>query len=269
MTVAAFLPPRLLRHVQFVLGREHPLVVDSWGALEALIRVKPVSVAIVDPSMDEAAGTKRLQEILIDYPSLQVIAYVPVTAPAFRAIAELSRAGLKHVVMYSVDDSPERFLGMLDLVRASPLTLELLAAIQPSLNKLPVSLKRTLEDMFAEPQVYGNAADIAAKANVPLVRLYRSLRAAGVASPKKLLVAAKLLRAYGDLGDPGHSVRRVSRRLGWKYTRVLFDHTFDVFGLSPARVRDQMTDVQVVARLVEWITTGNDAEESEATRATG
>ena len=269
MTVAAFLPPRLLRHVQFVLGREHPLVVDSWGALEALIQVKPVSVAIVDPSMDEVAGAERLQEILIDYPSLQVIAYVPVTAPAFRAIAELSRAGLKHVIMYSVDDSPERFLGVLDLVRASPLTLELLTAIQPSLNKLPVSLKRAVEDMFAEPQLYGSAADIAAKANVPLVRLYRSFRAAGVASPKKLLVAAKLLRAYGDLGDPGHSIRRVSRRLGWKYTRVLFDHTFEVFGLSPARARDQMTDEQVVARLVEWITTGNDAEESEATRATG
>ena len=267
MTVAALLPPRLLRHVQFILGREHPLVVDSWKDLEELIRVKPVSVAVVDPSMDEGPGTERLRGILIDYPSIQVIAYVPVTAPAFRAIAELSRAGLKHVIMYSVDDSPERFLGLLDLVRASPLTLDLLVEIRPSLNKLPVALKRAIEDMFAEPHLYGNAADIAVKANVPLVRLYRALRAAGVASPKKLLVAAKLLRAYGDLGDPGHSIRRVSRRLGWKYTRVLFDHTFEVFGLSPARVRDQMTKEQVVARLVEWTTNGNEVEDSEASRA--
>jgi len=265
MTVAALLPPRLFRHLEFVLGRERPLVAESWEELEALIQASPVSVAIVDPSMDEAGGIGRIQAILIDYPSIQVIAYVSVTATAFRAIAELSRAGLKHVIMYSVDDSPERFMAMLDTVRASPLTLRLLAAFRPSLSKLPISLKRAVEDMFAEPQQYGNAADIAAKANVPIVRLYRALRSAGVASPKKLLVAAKLLRAYGDLGDPGHSIRRVSMRLGWKYTRVLFDHTFDVFGMSPARVRGQMTDDEVVARLMEWMST----DESEETRATG
>ena len=265
MTVAALLPPRLLRHLEFVLGRERPLVAESWEGLEALIQASPVSVAIVDPSMDEAGGNERIQGILIDYPSIEVIAYVSVTATAFRAITELSRAGLKHVVMYSVDDSPERFMTMLDTVRASPLTLRLLAAFRPSLNRLPISLKRAVEDMFAEPHLYGNAADIAVKAKVPLVRLYRALRAAGVASPKKLLVAAKLLRAYGDLGDPGHSIRRVSTRLGWKYTRVLFDHTFDVFGMSPARVREQMTDDEVVARLMEWMRT----DESEETRATG
>jgi hypothetical protein len=270
MTVAAFLPPRLLRHVQFILGREHPFVAESWDDLEQMIRTRPVRVAIVDPSADEATGTERIQEILIDYPSIQVIAYVTVTASSFRAVAELSRAGLKHVMMYSVDDSPERFLAMLDMVRASPLTVQLLADFRPSLNKLPVSLRRAVEDMFAEPHMYGNAADIAAKANVPLVRLYRALRGSGVASPKKLLVAAKLLRAYGDLGDPGQSIRRVSRRLGWKYTRVLFDHTFEVFGLSPARVRQQMTDDEVVARLVEWMTTGNETEETEdVSRATG
>jgi AraC-like DNA-binding protein len=269
MTVAAFLPPRLLRHVQFILGREHPLVAESWDELEELIRAKPVSVAIIDPSVDEAGGTERIQEILVDYPSIQVIAYVTVTATSFRAVAELSRAGLKHVMMYSIDDSPERFLAMLDMVRASPLTVQLLTAFRPSLNKLPISLKRAVEEMFAEPHRYGNASDLAASANVPLVRLYRAFRAAGIASPKKLLVAAKLLRAYGDLGDPGHSIRRVSRRIGWKYTRVLFDHTFEVFGLSPSRVRDQMSDEQVVARLIEWMTTGGEAEESEGSRAIG
>ena len=191
-------------------------------------------VAIVDPSADEATGTERIQEILIDYPSIQVIAYVTVTASSFRAIAELSRAGLKHVIMYSVDDSPERFLAMLDMVRANPLTLQLLAAFRPSLNKLPVSLRRAVEDMFAEPHMYGNAADIAAKANVPLVRLYRALRGSGVASPKKLLVAAKLLRAYGDLGDPGQSIRRVSRRLGEIHPMFFRSHIRGVLALSPA-----------------------------------
>jgi hypothetical protein len=265
MTVAALLPPRLLRHLEFVLGRERPLLAETWDALEASIQANPVRVVIVDPSMDETGGTERIQAILIDYPSIQVIAYVSVTATAFRAIAELSRAGLKHVIMYSVDDSPERFMTMLDTVRANPLTLRLLAAFRLSLNKLPVPLKRAVENMFAEPHLYGNAAEIAVKANIPLVRLYRALRSAGIVSPKRLLVAAKLLRAYGDLGDPGHSIGRVSKRLGWKYTRVLFDHTFEVFGLSPVQVREQMTDDEVVARLMEWMST----DEKLETRATG
>jgi AraC-like DNA-binding protein len=272
MTVAAFLPPRLLRHVQFILGREHPpLVVESWDRLEELIRAQPVSVAIIDPSTDGVAGTEKIEEILADYPSVPVIAYVTVTAPAFRAVAELSRAGLKHVILYSFDDSPERFLGVLDTVRANPLTVQLLAAFRPSLNKLPVSLVRTVEDMFAEPHRYVSASDIATSAKIPLVRLYRALHAAGVGSPKRLLVAAKLLRAYGYLADPGQSVRGVSRKLGYRHTRIFADHTFEVFRFTPSRVRDHMTEDQVVARLVIWMNAG-DAKgelETEASRAIG
>lgn len=257
MTVATFLSPRLLRHVQFILGREHPpLVAESWDKLEELVRLQPVSVAIIDPSVDEVASTEKIGELLADYPSIPVIAYVTVTAPAFRAVAELSRAGLKHVILYSFDDSPERFLAVLDTVRASPLTVQLLAAFRPSLNKLPVSLMRTVEDMFAEPHRYTSAPDIATGAKIPLARLYRAFRAAGVASPKKLLVAAKLLRAYSYLADPGQSVRSVSIKLGYRHTRILVDHMFEVFGFTPSRVRDHMTEDQVVARLVIWMSAG-------------
>ena len=260
MTVAALLPPRLLRHVEFVLGRERPLAAASWAALDDLIRHRPISAAIVDPSVDEAASTERIGKLLSDYPSLPVIAYVTVTAPAFRAVAELSRAGLKHVVLYSFDDSPERFLELMDTVRANSLTARLLKAFRPSLDSLPLSLKQTVEDMFAEPHRYVSATDIATGAKIPVVRLYRTFRAAGIASPKKLLIAAKLLRAYGYLSDPGHSVRGVSKKLGYRHSRILLDHTFEVLGFTPSRVRDHMTEDQVVERLMIWMT----AEEAQA-----
>lgn len=254
MSVVALLQPRLLRHLQFVLGRDrHLLVAHSWDELEEMIGIHPVSVAIVDPMAEGARDKVRFARILAAYPSLPMLAYVVLDPAAFRAVTELSRLGLEHVVLHAHDDSAERLLATIDRVSASPLTGRVLQALRPWLSQLPIQLTKAVEDLFAEPHRYQSAKDIAVSAKVPTVRLYRSFNAADLASPKKLLVAAKLLRGYGYLADSGHSVRGISKKLGYRRPRIFADHSCQVFGFNPSRVRLHVSEDDAIARLLAWI----------------
>ncbi len=218
-----------------------------------MLHVHPVTVAIVDPSTDGSGKTTEFERVQAAYPSLPIIAYVPLTAKAFRAVAQLSKLGLEHVLLYSHDDSAERMIATIDKVRSSPLTVRFIEALKPRLNRLPVAIAKAVQEMFAEPHRYPNAQDIAMSANVSIVRLYRSFQAAGLAPPKRMVVAAKLLRAYSHLRDPGQSVGGVSTKLAYRNPRILAEHTNEVFGLTPSRVRDFLTEDQAVSKLLRWL----------------
>jgi AraC-like DNA-binding protein len=247
----ALLPPRLLRHLEFVVGRSEALLkARTWAELEAMLQVEPVSVALIDPSADGASKTVEFQRITAAYPSLPILAYVPLTPAAFKAVAQLSAVGLEHVILYSHDDSADRLISTIDKVRSSPLTDRFLAALEPALAELPLSIAKAVEELFAEPHRYPNAQDIAASANVSLVRLYRAFQSAGFAAPRKVVIAARLLRAYRHLTDPGQSVGGVASKLAYRSPRIFAEHTHEVFGMNPSRLATFLTEDQAVDALL-------------------
>jgi methylphosphotriester-DNA--protein-cysteine methyltransferase len=107
--------------------------------------------------------------------------------------------------------------------------------------------------MFAEPHRYPNAQDMATNANVTIVRLYRAFAAADFAAPKKMVVAAKLLRAYTHLSDPGQSVGGASTKLSYRNPRIFAEHTNEVFGVNPSRLRARVTEDQLVDTLLAFV----------------
>jgi AraC-like DNA-binding protein len=178
---------------------------------------------------------------------------VPLTPSAFRAVAQLSKLGLDQVILYSHDDSAERMITTIDKVRANPLTERLIGTLKPNLDRLPLVISRIVRDVFEEPHRYPNAQDIATSANVSVVRLYRAFQAADLAAPKKMVVAAKLLRAYGHLADPGQSVSGASLKLAYRSPRIFAMHTYEVFGVNPSRLRTHLSEDAVVMRLADWL----------------
>jgi AraC-like DNA-binding protein len=252
--VITLLPPALLRHVQLVLGREERVIsAETWVGLRELLHTNPVTVALVDPSADGSRTTTEFERITSAYPSLPFIAYVPLTAVAFRAVAQLSLLGLEHVILYSHDDSSERMMAVIDKVRSSPLTEKFMAALEPRLERLPLAIGNAVREMFAEPHRYPSAQDIAVSANVSIVRLYRAFQYADLAPPRKMVVAARMLRGYVHLSDPGQSIRGVSAKLAYRNSRIFSEHTSEVFGLTPSRVRGYLSEDQVVTKLLEWM----------------
>ena len=90
---------------------------------------------------------------------------------------------------------------------------------------------------------------------------YACADAAQLGSPKKLLIAAKVLRGFGYLRDPGYTVLDVSMKLGYKTPRIFSQHWVAVFGLTPARIRTRITDLGAVQSVLAWLReSGDDTE---------
>jgi AraC-like DNA-binding protein len=257
-SVAAFLPPRLLTHLKHVLADEPELLAaSSWQELESFIRRKPVSVVILDPAADGTLNVGAVAGLLKRYPSLPLIAYVTLHAPAFKAIAQLGRLGLEDVILHRFDDAPERFLERIQQVQGNSLTHSVMDELDDSLRQLPRHLYATIENMFDQPHRYATALDLATD-GFAIVGIYRNLTAAGLGSPKRLLIAAKVLRGFGYLRDPGYSVVDVSIKLGYKTARIFSHHWVSVFGVTPARVRRRLTDEAAVEHVLRWIRAAGD-----------
>ena len=259
MSVAAFLPARLLAHVKHVFADEPELLIaDSWQELESLIRRKPVSVVVLDPAADGIMNVSAVAGLLKRYPSLPLIAYVTLHAPQFSAVAQLGRLGLKEVVLHHFDDEPEAFKERVERVEGSELTHQVMAALRGRLSHIPRQLSVTIENLFEQPHRYSSAFDLAMEAGIAIVGVYRNISAARLGSPKRMLIAAKVLRGFGYLRDPGYSVVDVSIKLGYKSTRIFSHHWVSVFGDTPARLRNRLSDEAAVNAVLEWLRAGDD-----------
>src|SRR5882762_11899200 len=257
-SIAAFLPPRLLAHVRHVFVDEPDLLVaSSWQELESFIRRKPVNVVVLDPSADGTLNVSAVAGLLKRYPSLPLIAYVTLHAPAFKAIAQLGRLGLEDVVVHHFDDAPERFRERVEQVQGNSLTHRVIEELNGSLRMLPRQLFVTIENLFQQPHRYTSALDLAME-GIAIVSVYRNLDAAHLGSPKRLLIAAKVLRGFGYLRDPGYSVLDVSIKLGYKTARIFSQHWEGIFGVTPARIRTRLSDEAAIKSVMRWLGAGDD-----------
>jgi AraC-like DNA-binding protein len=187
-----------------------------------------------------------------------LIAYVTLHAPAFNAVAQLGKLGLEDVVLNRFDDAPERFRERVEQVQGNALTNSVIEALADRLGQLPRQLSVTIENLFDQPHRYTSALDLAMEAGIAIVSVYRNLDAAQLGSPKRLLVAAKVLRGFGYLRDPGYSVLDVSIKLGYKTARIFSQHWVSVFGVTPARVRTRLTDDAAIESVLRWLGTPGD-----------
>jgi len=259
VSVAAFLPARLLTHVKHVFADEPELLIaSSWQELESFIRRKPVSVVVLDPAADGVMNVGAVATLLKRYPSLPLIAYVTLHAPQFSAVAQLGRLGLKEVVLHRFDDAPEGFKERVERLEGTALTHDVIEALRDRLAQLPRQLAVTVENLFEQPHRYASALDLAMEAGVAIVSVYRNLDTAQLGSPKRLLIAAKVLRGFGYLRDPGYSVLDVSIKLGYKTARIFSQHWVSVFGLTPARVRTRLTDEAAIESVLRWLRASDD-----------
>lgn len=131
--------------------------------------------------------------------------------------------------------------------------LDILSSLSAGFHALPEQTVKAIEQLFEKPQAFLTAADVASAAGVTLSTLYRSLKGAGFPSPRRLLIAARVLRAHTYMREPGHSVQEVAGKLGYSHPRILTRHTCLALGVKPRHLRRRMSDEAVVGRLVEWI----------------
>jgi AraC-like DNA-binding protein len=254
MSVASLLPPPQSFQLRLAISKDYQILhADSWGALELIIRAKPISVVVLDPTIDLFAGVDTCEELIQKYSSVPFVAYVRVGAPAIQAVARLGRAGLQDVILLDEDDCAARIKGMIDSMSSSPLTTVFLSRLKPLLERLPGRIGATVESLFHLPEMYLRAQDLAASAAVTMSCLYRSFKSAELSSPKRFLTAARVLRGYKYLLDPQFSVEHAALKTGYPSARAFVRHIRDVYGMSPSRLRAPVDVDDALGKLHEWL----------------
>jgi len=260
LDVLAFLPAPLQSHLRVVLGgtRGHILTaVDQWDAFAHGVRRATSDVVVVDPCADGVSRAASLAALLDSHPATPVVIYTPVSPLSFRAIAELGRhsahEAVHQIVLHRYDDEPHRFLEMLERQPGNALSVALLDRLAPALAELPPSLSRAVERLVRQPMDFHDVGDLAATARITVRTAYRHLAIAGFASPRALLVGARLLRAYAYARDPRQSLEAIAAKVGYSAPRMMAKHMREVTGVTPRAVRRQVRPGEFVDTLALWL----------------
>lgn len=254
MDVVALLPRQLLSHLTIVLGPQHSLTaVRGWDELEAAVHTRVTDVIVVDPLVDGTPRADVILEIHRQFPSLPIVVYTALSAESTRAIVQVGRAGIEHVVLNRFDDERGRFLELLERVPGQALSDQMLRQLAPELARLPVPVVRAIEQLFRSPGRFRNAQDLSAAAGTILRTLYRQLEGAGIQSPRLLVAAARLLRVYALLRDPGRHIKDVASKVGYHSQYQLTQHMRALTGHTPRTVRMYIEPAQFVTMLVAGV----------------
>jgi AraC-like DNA-binding protein len=250
LDVVAYLPAPLLSHLRIVLGDRHQLTpVDGWEALEVSIRRSQADIVVLDPTLP---GTVRVSETALlqeRYPSVRVVVYTSLTPSAMRMVVELAKHGLQHVVLHRFDDDPRRFTELLTQLPGHALGELLLDTVKEAVGTLPPRVGGAVARMMRAPRHYSTVDDLAAGAGMTRRQLYRVLEGAGFTSPRLLVQAARAVRAFAFLRDPGRLLEDVSEKLGYSEPRVLNRVMLELVGTRPLEARGTMSPQEFVERV--------------------
>lgn len=254
VTIITFLAEQQQAYVAgLFMNDKEVLAAHSWEELRTIVTRKSVTLLIFSLAADESANVDSAAEFMERYPSVPVIVYATLDHVSIRAIIDLSHRGLLSIVLEGFDDSPERFRALVNQVRANPFGAPALSGLQRKLTALPVRLARAIEELFQMPHRFVRAHDLASAAGISLAALYRGLATVQLGSPRRLIVAAKLMQGIGYLEDPGLSVTEVARKLGYTRSRIFCQHSVEVLGVTPSRIRIKLSPEAANGRFRAWL----------------
>jgi len=252
--VVAYLPRPLLQHLTIVLGSQHVLIAaGGWDTLRDAVQQQVTDVLVVDPATDGAPRTDVIAEIHQRFPSLPIVVYTTLAGGSMRATLELGRLGIEHVVLSRFDDERRRFLELLERVPGQMLSDKMLALLSPELSRLSVTLIRAVELLFRTPTRFKNSQDLASAAGTQLRTLYRQLESAGFHSPRLFVAAARLLRAYSLMRDPGRQIKDVAAKVGYHSQYQLTQHMRLLTGYTPRVARAKVEPEEFVVLLAQGV----------------
>jgi hypothetical protein len=253
MLLLARLSPPMLSHLRLVADGAHTvLAAPSWPSMAAVLRARPVDIAVVDPCIEGAADTETVRALRTGFPGVAVLVYTAISADSTRAMLTLGEFGVRHCILRGFDDEPGRFRDGLELLRAAGLEDRVLATLRLALAgaQAPGSLISAIEQLFRAPRRFRTAEDIAVAAGIQRRGVNRWLDRAGIAPARILVIAARVLRGYQYAQNPALAFTDIAERLSYPDPRVFKDHVRLMTGRGVSAWRSGITADQCVAMLV-------------------
>jgi AraC-like DNA-binding protein len=249
--VAALLPEASHEALTRILQGAHVVSARSWEEVDQVVRSHEILSIVMDPLIRGDDLTPAIC-LLKRFPRIPALAYVPLSPQYFRAVAKLGREGLYGVFLHPLPDSGRRLRKLLEQFRSETLPGRFFGNLEPWAGRLPPTAARAVVDLFDKPHRYKTAADLATQSHLSTRHLQRKFLALGGGTPRKLVIAAKILRACSYLREPCLSVEDISQKLGYETIRVLANHTGLIFGCCPSKLRKELDDEELLRQVLEW-----------------
>lgn len=225
----------------------------SWPELAAILIEKRVDIVVIDPGAAGWDGLAAAIDLLVKFPSVPVLGYTIVNASTAHAVVELNRNRQCRVLLHPHEGLPSEFREALLHAHEGTLAARFLVAIDQQLLELPECLRNAVCEMFDHPQSFEAASDIALVAHVRSEKVNRRFALAGLGTPKKMLIAARLLRAYSYITASGKSIESIAVAIGYHDPHVLRAHIRRVLRSEP-RTLASLSEHELTERLFAWVT---------------
>ncbi len=215
-------------------------VVENWETLtEAICEAPPAAVLVVDPYADPQkywGPSPALRKLIVEFPSVAVVAAMQVTPSRFNDLRTLGRWGVVQVISLDHDDTPYAIAQRLQAARARPLRMLLEQAVPPETS----GRARAILDAAVEVVAMGGVAtDLAQALHLSRRTLLRWCTQADLPPPRVLLAWMRVLLAAELLDDPGRSVLGVALTCGYSSDSGLRRIMQKFLGVSPTELRQR------------------------------
>src|SRR2546427_13001565 len=138
MLVLAAIPDAQLQRLRRATATRFTFVhACNWGETLAVIRSRPVEVAVVDPLLSGEARALEIERLRLLFPSLPLILYTSLTPQLASVLLVLGQCGIRHVVFSRFDGHPTLLRQVLDAGSAGAASRPLLDRLAGHLPRLP------------------------------------------------------------------------------------------------------------------------------------
>lgn len=253
MIVLACLPPARLDRLRAAINGPHPLhAVADWHQAAVHVRGQPVDVLVVDPAFGAGEPDPApIMALRARFRSLPFVVYTSLEPATVSALALLGRAGFQEVVLEGIDDDPWRLREVLTSQPGVALAVRLLERLEPALRQVPAEVARAVERVIHTPAAFTGVPDLAAAADVSRRTIYRECERAHLASPREIIAAARVLRAYAFLRDSDLPIEEVAESLRFASVHHLTNAMRWACGMTTARARERIAPDELIGLLVE------------------
>lgn len=226
--------------------------VPSWELLTHAIRTAPASaVVVVDPyhgarRQNEIAG--ELRALLRQYPSLTVVAALPIVPGCLEHARSLGELGVAEIICLGEEETALGIEYRLAEARGRPLYALVERSLSPNTSGPARSI---LTEAVAVVIEGGQGADLARALHITPRTLQRWCRRAKLPAPRRLLAWIRVLLAAELLDDPGRTVSDVALSCGYAADTSLRHALHSLVGLGPGVLRSQGAFSTVAAAFVD------------------
>jgi len=252
MIIATCVEPQKLVRLRDALVEPHRLhVALDWDHADSIMRRQPVDVLVVDPTFGtEVPDADRILALRTEFRSVPMVVYSHLEASTLGPLIALGRDGIEQLVLEGVDDDAWQLRRVLETQPGVALAEKLIAGLRPTFKHLPADVARAFERVIHTPAAFRGVPDLAAAANVSRRTIYRECERAQLASPREIIAAARVLRAYAFLQESEHAIEEVAANLGFSSPHHLTKTVRWACGMTTARARDRIGPDEFVELLV-------------------